>query len=530
MTLAVNLFDYFFRESSDRPAIYFGEEVISHREVAEQTRQTAKKLLAAGVVPGERVALLLYDSPEFIVTFLGVCSLGAIAVPINPALGREEVAFIVADCGAQGMVMESDFLAGLQTALAPLTALRWILTVNRQGMPVPPSLADKKVADFARTEGGELPQPFPVPVDSETPAFLLYTSGSTGEPKGAVHTHSDIPYTVETYIRQVLQIRPEDRIFSASRLPFAYGLGNSLSAPLACKASVVLCREKPTPPIIQWIFARYRPTIFFAVPVTYKMLLDFHREGNSLETRALRLCVSAGEALPAGLVRQWMETFGLEILDGIGTTEMLHVFISNRPGEVRPGSSGVPVPGYEVKLVDDEGNPVAIGQQGHLWVRGRSAARGYWNRPDATARNFIQGWVRTGDLYVQDGDGYYYHHGRSDDCFKVSGQWVSPREVEDVVRSHAQVRDVAAVDGTSADGLTFVRAFVVAAPDADVMRLEEELRHLCHRTLPRYKRPHEYHFLDELPRTPTGKLQRFKLRRSPSRAERKGAPEDSTEG
>lgn len=510
-----NLFDYFFRETSERPAIYFGGEVIRHREVGERSRQTAEKFIAAGLEPGERVGLLLSDSPEFIYSFLAICSLGAIAVPLNPVLGQDEIAFILSDCEARGLVVESALMEDLGPTLARLDGLQWILVVNRQGKAVPESLADKHVGDFATASMGPRPHPYPAPVDTETPAFLLYTSGSTGRPKGAIHTHSDIPYTVQTYIRQVLDVRPEDRIFSASRLPFAYGLGNSLSAPLACHASVILCREKPTPPVIQQIFSRYHPTLFFGVPVTYKMVLDFYREGNSLDTHSLRLCVSAGEALPAELAREWMETFGIEVLDGIGTTEMLHVFISNRPGRVRPGSSGLPVPGYDIKLVDDEGRPVAHGQEGHLWVRGASAARGYWNRPDATARNFAHGWVRTGDIYVRDADGYYYHKGRSDDCFKVSGQWVSPLEVEEVLRSHPHVRDVAVVNGTSAEGLTMVRAFVVPASEADVTRLEEELRQRCHRALPRFKQPREYRFLDELPRTPTGKLQRFKLRTLP---------------
>ncbi|HXF06017.1 MAG TPA: AMP-binding protein, partial [Blastocatellia bacterium] len=296
-----NLFDYFFRETSEQPALYYGDEVISHREVGERSRQTAAKFVAAGLEPGERVGLLLWDSPEFIYSFLAICSLGAIAVPLNPALGQDEITFILSDCGARGLVVEWALMESLGPRLARLDALQWILVVNRQGGGVPEPLADKHVGDLATASTGPLPQPYPSPVDSETPAFLLYTSGSTGQPKGAIHTHSDIPYTVETYIRQVLDVRPEDRIFSASRLPFAYGLGNSLSAPLACKASVILCREKPTPPVIQHIFSRYHPTLFFGVPVTYKMLLDFHREGNALDTHSLRLCVSAGEALPAEL-------------------------------------------------------------------------------------------------------------------------------------------------------------------------------------------------------------------------------------
>lgn len=511
--MVVNLFDYFLSDASEAPAIYFGDDVLSYARLRELTVETAKRFVAAGLQPGDRVGLVLFDSPEFIASFLAASGLGAIAVPINPALGAGDISFILGDCAARGLVIESTLVSELASSLETLPHLQWVMVVRAERESVP-RIRGKTAVDFSTARRDELPGSFPHPVSKDTPAFLLYTSGSTGQPKGAIHAHGDIPYTVETYCRHVLDIKPEDRIFSASKLPFAYGLGNSLSFPLASRASVILYPGKPTPEAIQDIFARYRPTVFFGVPVVYNALLAFHRQGGRLDVSSLRLCVSAGEALPASVSQAWMETFGREILDGIGSTEMLHIFISNRVGQVRHGSSGFPVPGYEVRLIDDEGRPVEIGQQGHLWVRGESAARGYWQRPDITARTFVQGWVRTGDMYRCDPQGYYYHIGRSDDCFKVSGQWVSPLEIEDVLRRHECVQDVAIIEGKTEEGFSCVKAIVVPTGNIDPDRLKDELLDLAEKSLPRFKRPKIVEFVADLPRTPTGKVQRFKLRQA----------------
>src|SRR5437870_10162493 len=334
----------------------------------------------------------------------------------------------------------------------------------------------------------------------ETDAFILYTSGSTGEPKGAVHRQSDIFYTNETYCREVLQLHECDRLFSSSRLPFAYGLGNSFTFPLLNGLTTILCREKPAPETISRIFREYRPTIFFAVPVVYRMLLEHHRHGNALDTSSLRLCVSAGEALPAQLGEEWQNTFGVEVLDGIGSTEMLHMFMSNHQGDVRYGSSGKLLTGYEARLIDHEGNATSVGEVGNLWIRGDSAASGYWQRPETTAQTFVDGWVRTGDLYRSDANGFWWHMGRSDDCFKPTGQWVSPVEVEGVLLRSENIRAAAVVEGFDKDGLSCGCAFIVrSAEQSDERTVEQSLRELCDNALPRFKQPRRYPFVPELP-------------------------------
>jgi benzoate-CoA ligase family protein len=356
---------------------------------------------------------------------------------------------------------------------------------------------------------------FPSP-DQNQPAFILYTSGSTGEPKGAVHRQSDIFYTNETYCREVLGPLDGDRLFSSSRLPFAYGLGNAFSFPLLNGCTSILCREKPVPEVIARVFADYKPTIFFGVPVVYRLLLDEakkHPGRSTLDCSSLRVCISAGEALPAQLGEDWEKIFGVPVLDGIGSTEMLHMWMSNHQGDLLYGSSGKLLQGYEARLLDPEGNQTPAGAEGNLWVKGQSAAIEYWQRPETTAHTFVDGWVRTGDLYRQNADGYWFHMGRSDDCFKSSGQWVSPVEVEGVLLRHEGVSRVAVVEDFDNDILPYACAFVVrTAAVVDSKELERGLRELARAALPRFKQPRRYVFVDELPYTATGKVQRFKLR------------------
>ncbi|HXL80925.1 MAG TPA: benzoate-CoA ligase family protein, partial [Pyrinomonadaceae bacterium] len=353
---------------------------------------------------------------------------------------------------------------------------------------------------------------FPTPA-ADQPAFIFYTSGSTGEPKGAVHRQADIFYTNETYCREVLKLGAGDRVFSSSRLPFSYGFGNAFSFPLLNGCATILSREKPNAEVISSVFATYRPTIFFGVPVIYRLLLDHHRNIAPLDCSGLRLCISAGEALPARLGEEIEKTFGVEVLDGIGSTEMFHMWMSNHAGEVRYGSSGKLIKGYEARLLDQEGNQTPDGAEGNLWVKGASAALGYWKKPETTATTFVDGWVRTGDLYWQDADGYWFHMGRSDDCFKSSGQWVSPVEVEGVLLKQDGVNRVAVVEDFDDNGLPCACAFVIKANSTDDnAEVEQQLSQLAREKLPRFKQPRRYVFVAELPYTATGKIQRFKLR------------------
>jgi acyl-coenzyme A synthetase/AMP-(fatty) acid ligase len=298
-------------------------------------------------------------------------------------------------------------------------------------------------------------------------------------------------------------------------LPFAYGLGNALSFPLLNGATTILCREKPVPGVIARVFAEARPTIFFGVPVVYNLLLEHHRDKEKLDCSSLRLCISAGEALPAHLGEEWEKTFGVQVLDGIGSTEMLHMFMSNHENDLRYGSSGKLLEGYHARLIDEAGRPVADNNEGHLWIKGASAAHGYWQKPEETLRTFVDGWVRTGDLYRRDADGFWFHMGRSDDCFKSSGQWVSPVEVEGALLRQPKVARVAVVEDFDADGLPCPCAFVVSEEvESDSTALENELRTAMAAGLPRFKQPRRYVFVSELPYTATGKVQRFKLRQS----------------
>ena len=527
----MNLFDAIFnQESLDRVAVLFEQQRIFYPELREQTLDMMRALRFLEIERQDRVALLLNDSPEFVALFIAIVSHGAIAVPINMGLRPDEQRAILNDCTACVAVVEAELADSLLVG-ENLPSLGDVIVVGRdktnhsttetqrtqrtthraEGLPTSSKEVWRLDELLAKSASQALPA-FPAPA-ADQPAFIFYTSGSTGEPKGAVHREADIFYTNETYCREVLKLRPGDRVFSSSRLPFSYGFGNAFSFPLLNGCTTILCREKPNAEVISRVFAAYQPTIFFGVPVIYRLLLDHHRNIAPPDCSSLRLCISAGEALPAHLGEEIEKTFGVEVLDGIGSTEMFHMWMSNHEGEVRYGSSGKLIKGYEARLLDPEGNQTPDGAEGNLWVKGASAALGYWKKPEITASTFVDGWVRTGDLYWQDADGYWFHMGRSDDCFKSSGQWVSPVEVEGVLLKQDGVNRVAVVEDFDDNGLPCACAFVIKAnSNDDNADLEQQLSKLAREKLPRFKQPRRYVFVDELPYTATGKIQRFKLR------------------
>lgn len=499
-----NLCDYFLSEErlnqiGDRTAIEFRDRRINYNDLRDEVDHWAHQILSRGVSQGDRIALLLYDSPAFIACFLATASVGAVCVPVNTFLPDHDVAFILSDSGARLLIIESELedKVNLSAQTENRCAILKVDTRTRKCF-------DHSDADAERAAAAETTR--------ETPAFLLYTSGSTGTPKGVLHLHGSIPFTVESYAANVLRLTSEDRVFSSSRLFFAYGLGNSLSFPLAAGATVILEPERMSAERLARFIEDQKPTVFFGVPAVYLSLLDNRLSGGRGDLSSVRLCVSAGEALPAKIFEDWQREFGLAILDGIGSTEMLHIFISNREGNPRAGSSGTAVEGYAARLLDDNGDEVGANELGNLWVQGGSGTPGYWNLPELTQQTIKDGWVRTGDVYRRDEDGFFFHIGRSDDCFKVRGLWVSPIEVESVLISHEAVSEAAVVSSVDDSGLATARAYVVIRQGERGEALKEEIRRFAGSRLPQYKVPSQIEFIEEMPRTSTGKVQRYKLR------------------
>ncbi|MBI3758383.1 MAG: benzoate-CoA ligase family protein [Deltaproteobacteria bacterium] len=490
-------------QNGEHTAVICGEQSISYRELFERSARCHGALQALGLVPGDRVALVISDGPEWITAFLGITSLGAIAVLCSTLLKAAELAYILNDSGAKAAIITPEQRETLLAAWSDAPALQTVLLAGDT------TAANVRLASFEQMLESAAPAS-PAELAAETPACILYTSGSTGEPKGVVHRHSDLSYTIERVGRSLFGIRPADRLFSSSRLFFAYGFGNSFSLPLGLGATSILCRERPTPPIIAQVFARYRPTIFFAVPAVYRALLEYRRQGHPLETGSLRFCVSAGESLPAQLYHEWKAATGLDIIDAIGSTELLYVFISNQLDNIRPGSSGLPIEGYEVRLLNVAGQVIEGAGRGDLYIKGASALPYYWNKPEKTAETLRAGWVKTGDVYRRDDAGYYWFEGRSDDLFKASGMWVVPGEVEEALCNHPAVLEAAVVAEPSEDGTNLTAAYVVLRP-GEIVESAALKAHVA-ALLPRYKQPKRIYFLAQLPRTVTGKLQRYKLR------------------
>jgi benzoate-CoA ligase family protein len=492
----------------DKVAIFYSDDEVSYGELARRINRFGRALREElGVRQEDRVLLVLDDTPSFPTAFFAAMRIGAIPVPVNTLVGTDEYRFYVEDSRARIVVADGKFYDKVRDALRGVEEpVGLVLTNGREeGAHI--------LEDLLEAGDDELS---PAVTHKDDAAFWLYSSGSTGNPKGVVHLHHDIDYTCETYARHVLEIEESDRTFSTTKLFHAYGFGNGISFPYWAGASSVLLPGKPTPEAVLETIKRFEPTLFFSAPTLYNAILNYPHAGD-YELPSIRYGVSAAEALPAHVWRRWKERFGITILDGIGSTEMLHIFISNTPDELKPGSSGKPVPGYEIRILDEEEYPVEEpGEAGYLSVKGDSAAAYYWRNHEKTKETIKGEWLFAGDWYRVDEDGFYWYEGRADDMIKVSGLWVSPVEVENTLGDHEAVLEVAAV-GVDIEGLTRIKAYVVLREDHEGSdELVEELQEWSKENLKRYQYPHIVEFIEELPKTTTGKIQRFKLRKPES--------------
>src|SRR3984893_4715138 len=476
---------------ADKIAIHSAGGDVSYGELFKLACGAARTLKELGVRREERVLIVAYDSPGWVAAFLGAIRFGAVPVPVNPLLQRsEDYDHFIEDSLARVVIVDGATEEKLQAAADRAADPPRLLRAGQ--------IAVEKEVD-------------PAPTRRDDMAFWLYSSGSTGKPKAVVHLQHDIPYTCVTYGEQVLGITEQDITFSTTGLFHAYGFGNNLTMPYWVGASTVLHAGRHTPATVLDTIEKRRPTLFFSAPTLYNAILNFEgAKGRDLSS--IRHCVAAAEALPAEVWRRWKDAFGLTILDGVGSTEMLHIYCSNRLDDVRPGSSGKPVPGYELKILDDDGKQVPAGEAGDLYVKGDSALALYWAQHEKTKRSVLGEWFFTGDRYRVDGDGFYWYEGRSDDMIKVSGLWVSPIEIESVLMEHAAVAESAVV-GISVEGFTKIKAFVITKGDAQAGdALATELQEHCKSRQQRFQYPHLVECVQELPKTVTGKIQRYKLR------------------
>ncbi len=488
----------------DRPAIYYEGETYTYNQVAELANRVGNGLLALGIEIEQRVALLLLDSPQFAATFFGAIKIGAVPVPLNTMLFPRDYVYLLNDSRAKVLLVHASLWKQMRHELPNFKYLRHVVVVGLE-----PEEEQKTVTlhDFASWTEKASTQLEAAETCKDDSAFWLYSSGSTGFPKGCVHLQHDMTYCTEYYAKPFLNLTENDILFSSSKLFFAYGLGNGLYFPFAVGASAVHYPGRPLPEEIFKVVAHYKPTIFFGVPTLYAGMLAVPDADRRFDFSSVRICVSAGEALPADIQQRWKQKFHLDILDGIGSTEILHIFVSNRPGEIRPGSTGKVVPGYEAKIVDEQGQSVVQGMMGALHIRGESTATYYWNKHQRTKDTINGHWIATGDTYYQDADGYFWYCGRADDMLKVAGQWVSPAEVEGTLIAHPAVLEVAVIGVADAENLIKPKAYIVLKNAYEPSEaLAQELRTFVKERLAAFKVPRWIEFLPELPKTATGKI------------------------
>lgn len=511
---AVDILERNLGPRADKTALVSDGRSLTFGAAAAEVNQVANALLALDVRFGESVAILCLDTPEFVTAFFGTMKIGAVAASFNTLLKSADYAFLLDDCRARVLFVDARLLPAIAPIRADARWLRHVIVVGgAAGAQAGGADGTHAYADLVAAQSTACDA---APTHRDDFCCLNYSSGTTGEAKGILHAHKDLPLTAHNWGLLTLGLREDDRTFAAAKLFFTFGTGGNLIFPWYVGASVTLFAGPPRDAsLVLDVIARHRPTVLYNAPTGFGMLLSRPDLTTAHDLSSLRLCVSAGESLPAPIWHAWKERTGLDIIDGIGSTENYHIFVSNRPADIRPGSSGTPVPGYDVRIVDDDGDDVPPGEVGNLLVRGESAALFYLHQSAKSRATFLGPWLFTGDKYRQDADGYFWHEGRSDDMLKVGGIWVSPVEVESALLAHDLVLEAAVVGAPDANALIKPKAYIVVHPDAtpDDALAEALIAH-CRAVIAEYKRPRWIVFVDELPKTATGKIQRFRLRAS----------------
>lgn len=488
----------------DKTAVIDDHGSYTYRDLAEHANRVGNALRGLGLKPETRIVMIMLDGVTFPAVFWGAIKAGYVPVPVNTLLPAYTYRHIIGDSRAQVVVVSEALLPSVEAALDDQPCLDHVIIDGPSGSN------RARLADLTAEAAADLE---PAVTTSDDVAFWLYSSGSTGAPKGVRHLHRNLRATSDLYAKPVLGIREDDVVFSAAKLFFAYGLGNGMTFPFSVGATAVYMQERPTPAAVMRVLREHQPTIYCGVPTLYAAILADDSNDRSKASQRLRRCISAGEALPEDVGRRWEARFQAEILDGVGSTEMLHIYLSNTPGTVRYGTSGQPVPGYEARLVDETG--AEVDDFGELHIKGPSAADGYWNQREKSLKTFVGPWTATGDKYTRDADGYYRYCGRADDMIKVSGNWVSPFEVESALIEHAKVLEAAVIPHDEGDGLIKPKAYVVLKDGVEPTDdLVAELKAFVKSKVAPWKYPRWIEFMEALPKTATGKLQRFKLRES----------------